>query len=341
MKAASARCRSTRPACTVLQVRIGVDASGKFATGSGFEPTVVAAAIASDGTFRQIREWADDALRRWGIADRFDELHAKKLRPNERLEICEMLAERGDVRLSGVVTDPGLLGSAEAVALHRRRQRAKAEDASPATPEGQHRQRELLALLADEALQDGEYLLGACLPLVLTQAAQQAFCFFGTDDYRDEMFSFVVRIDEERAPTIRYSGGALFPTLGGDERFSFRFSRDWAKDPQHPFFERVRHPDGDGSWPQDIFDDIDWVASRSETAIQVADVAAWVLARRIKKPEDAAAAESFGHLAPLLAGEGGRRFALFSIPPIRADQAAMYQHLQFGQEPARWLKPMS
>jgi hypothetical protein len=322
-------------------MRIGVDASGKFGTGSGFEPTVVAAAVGTDRTFAEIREWGDRALGRWGIADRFDELHAKKLRPNERLEICEMLAERGDVRLSAVVTDPGLLGSAEAVALHRRRQREMAENTSPSTAEGQQRRRELLALLADPALQDGEYLLGACLPMVLTQAAQQAFCFFRTDDSRDEMSSFVVRIDEERAPTVRYSGGALLPTLGGDERFSFRFSRDWAEDPPHPFFERVRHPDGDGSRPQEIFDDIDWATSHSEMAIQVADVAAWVLARRIKRPEDVGAAECWDHLAPLLAGEGGRTFELFSIPPIRPDQAAMYQHLQFSHEPAWWLKPVA
>lgn len=214
-------------------------------------------------------------------------------------------------------------------------------DPSPTTAEGQQRQRDLIALLTDEALQDGEYLLGACLPLVLTLAAQQAFCFFRADDYREEMSSFVVRIDEETAPTMRYSGGALLPTLGGDDRFSFRFPQHWAEDPPHPFFERVRHPDGDGSWPQHIFDDVDWVSSRSETAIQVADVAAWVLARRIKRPEEEEAAECFDCLAPLLAGEGGRNFELFSIPPIRSDQALMYQHLQFGQEPAWWLKPVA
>jgi hypothetical protein len=132
-------------------MRIGVDASGKFSTGPGFEPTVVAAAVAADGTFAEIERWAGEELDRWGIADRHDELHAKKLRGDEKREICQMPSERGDVRLAAVVTDPGLLGSAEAVALHRRRQRHQAA-MSPKTEEGKQRQRELLALLNDEAL---------------------------------------------------------------------------------------------------------------------------------------------------------------------------------------------
>jgi hypothetical protein len=321
-------------------VQIGIDTSGKFSTGSGFESTVVAAAVGTDATSAEIGAWAADALQRWGLADRLSELHARELRMHRKLEICEMLAERGDVRLAAVVTDPGLLGSAEAVSLHRRRQREKATSTPATTAEGRQRRFDLVELLEDEALHDGEYLLGACLPLVLTQAAQQAFCFFQADEHRDEMASFEVRIDEETAPTMRYSGDALLPTLGGDERFSFRFPQHWATPPRHPFFERVRHPDGDGSRPQMIFDDLEWVSSESETAVQVADLAAWILARRINRPAERKTAEAFELLRPLLAGEGGRIFDLFSIPPVRADQAAMYQHLQFGEQPAWWLMPV-
>lgn len=93
-------------------MEIGVDASGKFLTGKPYEPTVVGAAVGTVGTFAEIGDWTADALARWGVADRFDELHAKKLRAHEKLEVCQMLAERGDVRLAAVMTDTLLLGSA-------------------------------------------------------------------------------------------------------------------------------------------------------------------------------------------------------------------------------------
>ena len=76
----------------------------------------------------------------------------------------------------------------------------------------------LLHLLNDEALHDDEYLLAACLPLVLSDIAQRAFAFFAHDEHRTDMEGFVVRIDEEAAPTMRYSDASLLPTLGGGRR---------------------------------------------------------------------------------------------------------------------------
>ena len=81
-------------------MEIGVDASGKFLTGQRYEPTVVAAAVGAESTFTEIGEWTREALQRWNLADKHVELHAKKLRGPEIRQVCEMLAERGDVRLA-------------------------------------------------------------------------------------------------------------------------------------------------------------------------------------------------------------------------------------------------
>jgi len=339
----SARRRSqNRSFATLHCVRIGIDTSGKFSTEQGgFQSTVVAAAVGTDQAFDEIAAWTDTALARWGIADRFSELHAKKLRAREKVEICHMLADRGDLRLAAVVTDPGLLGSAAAVVRHRERQDEKAELMRPRTSEGEQRQRDLVVLLRNPALHDDEYLLAACLPLVLAQVTQRAFGFFAADAYRADMARLTVRIDEEAAPTVRYSGGALLPTLGGDERFRLTTPLHWRDEPVHPLLVDAGHPDGDGYWPQMLFDCVQWVSSASEPAVQIADVLAWVLARRINKPTEQATADCFELLAPLMAGEQGVRFELFSIPPIREDQAAMYAHLQQGEQPEWWLQPLA
>jgi hypothetical protein len=321
-------------------VRIGVDTSGKFTTNQGgFKSTAMVAAVGTDGAFQEIAAWTHSALSRWGIADRFSELRAKKLRAHEKLEVCQMLAERGDVRLAAVVTDPGLLGSSATVKRHRERQVEKAMTISPQTADGEQRQEELLALLQD-VLQDDDYLLAACLPLVLVEVTKRAFAFFAADAHRVDMARLIVRIDEETAPTVRYGGGALLPTLGGDERFRFTTPLHWRDDPVHPLLARTRHPDGDGYWPQLLFDDVDWVSSASEPAVQVADVAAWILARRVNEPTEQATADCFDMLAPLMVGGGGRRFELFSIPPVREDQASMYAHLRQGVQPDWWLQPV-
>ena len=309
---------------TLRAVRIGIDTSGKFKTKKGvFESTVVAAAVGTDQAFDEIAAWTSATLSRWGISDRFAELHAKKLRPHEKLEICQMLAARGDLRLAAVVTDSGLLGSPMAIARHRERQCEKAVVMQPRTWEGEQRQEELLALLRNPALHDDEYLLAACLPRVLAQVTQRAFGFFAADGYRADMTRLAVRVDEEAAPTVRYGGGALLPTLGGDERFRFTTPLRWRDEPVHPLLARAGHPDGDGYWPQMLFDDVQWVSSASEPAVQIADVVAWVLGRRINEPAEQAVADCFELLAPMMAGEQGHHFELFSIPPVREDQAAM------------------
>jgi hypothetical protein len=255
-------------------VRIGIDTSGKFSTGPGFKSTVVAAAAGTDDAFDEIAAWTVAALRRWGIADRLDELHAKKLRAHEKLQVCEMLADRGDVRLAALATDPGLLRSADAVAGHRRPQRDKVWSSRAHTADGCQRRDDALALLDDPALHDDEYLLAACLPLILSAITQRAIGFFQHDTWRRDMASFVVCVDEETGPTIRYTGNALLPTLGGDERFSFRFPQGWRAPPVHPLLQRITHPDGDGIRPQALFDDVRWVSSHSEPAVQIADVVA-------------------------------------------------------------------
>lgn len=54
-------------------MRIGIDTSGKFSTGPGFESTVVAAAVGTDAAFAEVAAWTIAALDRWGLSDKFDE----------------------------------------------------------------------------------------------------------------------------------------------------------------------------------------------------------------------------------------------------------------------------
>lgn len=81
-----------------------------------------------------------------------------------------------------------------------------------------------------------------------------------------------VQIDQERLPTIRYASASLLPSLGGDERFQLRWPPAWRDPPTHPLLARAMHRDGDGTLPQELFDDVAFVDSTTSIAIQLARV---------------------------------------------------------------------
>ena len=318
---------------------IGVDTSGKFLTGPDYQPTVAAAAVGPPRAFEEIGSWTSDALVRWGLSGRPGELHAAELNVAERREVSQMLAERGDIRLAAVATDSLLLGSSDALSHHRHRQREKAATARPRTEEGKRRLNQILNLLDSRGLTDGDYALAAVLPLLSTAALQRAFGYFAGDGHRAEMSGFDLLIDEEAAPTIRYAEGTLLATIAGDERFHLRSPEHWRQEPVHPLLETAMHEDGDGLKPQALFRETRWVESVKEPSVQVADMAAWVIQRAMSRPEEHETRQMFELLRPLLAGEGGESFELFSIAGLRPDQEAMYRHLRDGVQPAWWLRP--
>lgn len=100
------------------------------------------------------------------------------------------------------------------------------------------------------------------------------------------------------------------------------------------------HPDGDGLMPQAILGNVTWVSSSAHPCVQIADVAAWVLRRALANPGERETMAMFELLKPLLEGEHGVTFKLFSVPPLRDDQLAMYAHLQCGVQPPWWLTPL-
>lgn len=316
---------------------MGVDASGKFETGSGFEPATVGAAVAPEYACDEVAEWIRQAAMRWGRDD-LKELHAADLDWTGRLEACEMLAARDDVRLAVVATDQLLLGSAEAVALHRRRQRDHAiAQPDPGTTEGKERLDALSSLLGNPRFLDHEYVLAAVLPLVVIMALQQALCYFRLDDWRGEMDQIKLLIDEETPKTVRYCVNSLLPVLGGDPRFSVVIPDVWRERPIHPLLARALHPDGDGLRPQELLPEVAWVPSIGNVIVQLADMAAWVVRRAVVAPHEDVAQRCFELLAPLLEGEHGNRFDLFSVPAVKAENLVLYEHLLRGEQPEWWL----
>lgn len=318
---------------------IGVDTSGKFEFGA-YEPTVVAAAVAPEETARELAQWTTDALQRWGRAGTLSELHAQELGWPERREVCEMLAARDDLRLAAVVTDSLLLRSPAALRRHRERQIEKIELLpSPTTQRGRDLRERALELLRGEQLTDGDYALIAVLPMIAMAAAQRAVAFFAADADRHLIEELKLHVDKEAAVTVRYGNDSLFPVLSGDPRFRLRLPAHWREDPRHPLLKRALALDGDGLVATELFSEFAWVDSHAYPLVQVADVVAWVLRRTLKNPAEAAPAELFSMLKPLLAGEGGATFELFSIGPIPPELRALYAHLQGGAQPPWWLEP--
>jgi hypothetical protein len=93
--------------------------------------------------------------------------------------------------------------------------------------------------------------------------------------------------------------------------------------------------------PQAVLGDMTWVSSAAHLCVQVADVAGWVLRRALAQPGERETREMFGLIKPLLEGDHGATFTLFSVPPLRDDQLAMYAHVQRGVQPAWWLVPVT
>jgi Protein of unknown function (DUF3800) len=320
-------------------MQIGVDVSGSFAAGAGFEPTVSAAAIGASGTFGEIANWTVDALKRWGLDHKLSELHAKELFADKVREVCQMLGARDDLRLAAVITDSQLLRSPQAVARHREQQRALAEKTRARTEEGRQRRESVLASLENPKLKGAAYALAATLPVLATSALQQALCYFRTDADRADMTIIEMLIDQEPARTVEYTSNTLLPTIGGDPRFSLTVPDQWREPPIHPLLARATHPDGDGLQPQELLSAIEFVDSKTHPCVQVADIAASVVRRRVLDPLNTEDRENFDLLQPLLLGAKGQAFEVFTISPLRPDQVSMYSHLH-GPQPQWWLTPV-
>jgi hypothetical protein len=320
-------------------MQIGVDASGKFLIGPEYEATVVAAAIGPDSAFAQIGTWTAEALDRWGKSEEPKELHANELGPSERLEVCRMLASRDDICLCAVVSDSFLLGSPAALKGHRERQYEHALNTPALTGRGRKRRDQVLAQLEGDRLTDEDYAFAVVLPLVGIGALQRAFGYFGGGEYRDDMSAVEVFVDPEAPPTKRYVEGTLLPTVSGDERFGLTLPKHWRKPPVHPFLEASMDTDGDGLRAEVLLGDMSWPPSEDRPAIQVADIAAWVIRRTLTRPEENLAREMFELLKPLLAGAEGHSFELFSTVVMNRDLEALYSHLRDGNEPGWWLRP--
>jgi hypothetical protein len=107
----------------------------------------------------------------------------------------------------------------------------------------------------------------------------------------------------------------------------------------HPLLARALHEDGDGSRPQQLFDDVSFCDSKASMAIQLADLAGWILRRHARGalvPGADEARESFDLLRDLVREEAGRTIEFFHVGPLRPDQVAMYAGLR-GEQPAWWL----
>jgi hypothetical protein len=320
-------------------VQIGIDASGKFETGEGYRPTVLAAAIGPDRAFTRIGEWTEEALRRWGRDGELAELHANELRDAERLEVCRMLAATEDIRLAAVATDSLLLGSAGALAAHRERQYAKSASTPALTEAGRRRKQEILRQLEGRRLRDADYAFGVVLARIGMAALSRVFGYFGAERWRDDLRAIEIFVDQEAPPTRRYAQDTLLVTVSGDERFRVITPEHWRRPPVHPFLQEVLHDDGDGLQAEALLGDMSWVASEERVAVQVADMAAWVVGRSLARPEDLVAREMLEALTPLLLGADGWVCEFFSPIEVGCDLEALYTHLRRGDQPGWWLVP--
>jgi hypothetical protein len=328
-------------------VIIGLDACGNFAptpNTAGFESSAVAAATVPPGARVDISAWTRQRLAAWGLEET-GELHAAELDWDQRREVCAMLGGRGDVYAAVIVTSNLLLRSEEAVTAHRARQceLAEASAAAAATADGRRRGQRAVRLLSgsrvgQSRLNDREYALAAMVPLAVMGAAQRAFCFYAGDEWRPAMDELSLAMDDETPATVRYVSESLLPVIAGDERFRVVTPQHWRDDPVHPLLARTLHPDGEGYRAQGLLGDkIAWVRSHDEPAVQVADFAAWVVCRTITRPEERIARECFELLRPVLVGEGGRCFDLYSIGRLRPEDVAVYAHLHSAEQPSQWL----
>lgn len=327
---------------------IGLDASGRFEAvlGDDFGASAVAAAVIPESAAVEIARWTEQALPRWGRED-VGELHAAPLNWDQRLEICRMLGERNDVRVEVAVTSAIALGSPGAITAHRARQLAKAREAKlrARTPDGQKRSDVAIRMLEGRRrgrtkLSDRDYVLVAMLPPAISGAVQKAFTFFSADEWRDSMSSLRVVVDDETGAAMRYTPNVLMPFLS-DERFRLVTPAHWLAEPQHPLYKRALHVDGDG---YDLIEllgsDVAWRSSAAEPAIQVADLAAWVVCRTLNRPHETVARECYELIRPILVGGGGHCFGTFAIGSGERAWLPFHAHLHSKAEPPEWMTPV-
>lgn len=331
-------------------MKIGIDASGSFQAepgSAGFHCSAVAAATVPAVAMEAIADWTRGKLVEWERPG-LKELHAQQMDWDQRREACEMLAARDDLHVATVVTSTEFLRSPGAVANHRARQLRLGEDAlgRAKTEAGRERGERACRLLeggqvGGSRLGDAEYVRAAMAPLAVLGAVQRAFCFYAGDEWLSEMGGFRLLIDRDTPSIIRYVGRTLLPTIGGDDRFRLTTPDHWREDPVHPLLAGAIHPDGDGYWVQRILDEeFEWPDSDEEPAVQVADIAAWVVCRTISHPEEEIARECFDLLRPLLVGEAGRCFDRFWLGDAQPSDDILDAYLHSPEQPQQWLTPI-
>jgi hypothetical protein len=340
-------------------VIIGLDTGGNFTAkpvSEGFESSAVGVAVVPARACGEIAAWTAAQPTPPG-KEPLAELHANEMNWDQRIAACEMLGARDDVHAAVVVTSNQLLGSPEVVANHRQNQLANADaglararkrreeagetDESPGEIRGGIVRDLLAGRRVSGTLTDPEYIQSAMVPPALVGAIQRAFCFHASDEWRPEMGELALEMDEDTPASQRYVTESLLPTIT-DERFRLVTPLHWREDPLHPLYARARHPDGDGYRPQELVGEtIDWRRSHDSVPVQVADMAAWIVNRAIARPRERVARDCLELLRPMLAGEGGRCFELYSLIEAQPESEAFYAHLPAGEQPAEWLERLA
>ena len=187
-------------------MQIGVDASGDFAMGDGFEPTVTAAAVGSTAAFAEISDWTAEALERWGLDHKLSELHAKELFADK---VPRGLRDAQPARRSSARCGRDRLAAARVPSSCFWSPRASAKGRHEHA--GNYRRRSSPSRRGDRVARRSKvqergaaYAFGATLPVLVVLALQQSFCYFRGNTYRDEMATIDLLIDEEPARTVGY-----------------------------------------------------------------------------------------------------------------------------------------
>jgi hypothetical protein len=274
-------------------IHLASDESGNFhhLAGQGFDssgPSLWATVLCPESTRDSVETLVRELCARWDI----DELHAKTLPWPYRLEACAALAAT-DIRWVATVTDASLF-SAEELVRWRVEQAAKFERSWQASqargtthPEYEGRDAEIRDLLSNaRRVRPAHYLQHAVVaPGHIHACLSAAVRAFRAPRYDADWNGIRLVFDSKQGGGQALLREALRPILAATD-MTLDMPLDYLRE-GHPLYANHRLPSGGLDLRSLFGTSPEFVESSSEPLVQVADVVAWVLRRRLSRPDDA------------------------------------------------------
>jgi hypothetical protein len=307
------------------------DESGDFAfPDDRFDAYVQAVLICPDSLIKTIERYVAEKKAEWGL----DELHAVELNDDQLWEICRFIRSTR-LALLAQVTDTNAM-TQKIIESHRLDQAARiqknyddwreAGGRAPAIEEWYEAHIKRTAYPSRPT--NSEWVQSDLLIELIHRALNKTIAFYSDDRWRPDFedFRFILdgKLPGKLAAGEKQLQKILVPALGSG-RFDLIGVIEWRQPPVHPF--EAKYGTGDGTIDVNLLFEHGLQFEDSSAGLQLVDVVAYVIRRRILDPANDTIRWAWQTLRPLLIDLRGNPIALMRYRAGEDADTSLYASL--------------